>query len=97
MLPSVPSHYLSEMKFPLDVTTCAFTLLALTKDKDWGDHNGYTALSEAAMAGHTVVVGQLLRADADPNLQAQWAACGSGPQRRFDTPNDSMITINYII
>ncbi|CAK9105334.1 unnamed protein product [Durusdinium trenchii] len=42
----------------------------IERDKDWGDHNGYTALSEAAMAGHTVVVGQLLRADADPNLQA---------------------------
>lgn len=32
---------------------------------NWADHNGYTALSEAAMAGHTVVVGQLLRAAAD--------------------------------
>lgn len=29
--------------------------------------NGYTALSEAAMAGHTIVVGQLLRCEAlDP-------------------------------
>ena len=40
------------------------------EDKDWADHNGYTALSEAAMAGHTIVVGQLLRANADPNRQA---------------------------
>lgn len=39
-------------------------------DKDWADHNGYTALSEAAMAGHTIVIGQLLRANADPDRQA---------------------------
>lgn len=42
----------------------------MAEDKDWADHNGYTALSEAAMAGHTIVVGQLLRANADPNQQA---------------------------
>mmetsp|Transcript_44603 Transcript_44603/g.105758 ORF Transcript_44603/g.105758 Transcript_44603/m.105758 type:complete len:412 (+) Transcript_44603:84-1319(+) len=35
------------------------------------DRDGYTALSEAASAGHTVVVGQLLRALSDPNQQAK--------------------------
>lgn len=34
------------------------------------DRDGYTPLSEASVAGHTVVVGQLLRALADPNRQA---------------------------
>mmetsp|Transcript_21343 Transcript_21343/g.39045 ORF Transcript_21343/g.39045 Transcript_21343/m.39045 type:complete len:303 (-) Transcript_21343:53-961(-) len=34
------------------------------------DRDGYTALSEAAAGGHTVVVGQLIRADSDPNQQA---------------------------
>jgi hypothetical protein len=34
------------------------------------DHNGYSALSEASIAGHTIVVGQLLRALANPNSKA---------------------------
>lgn len=35
------------------------------------DRSGYSALSEASMAGHTVVVGQLIRALADPNHRAE--------------------------
>jgi len=34
------------------------------------ERNGYTALSEASIAGHTIVVGQLLRALANPNSKA---------------------------
>lgn len=34
------------------------------------DRNGYSAISEASVAGHTIVVGQLLRALANPNSRA---------------------------
>eukprot|EP00929_Paragymnodinium_shiwhaense_P112718 TRINITY_DN80988_c0_g1_i1.p1 TRINITY_DN80988_c0_g1~~TRINITY_DN80988_c0_g1_i1.p1 ORF type:complete len:918 (+),score=272.69 TRINITY_DN80988_c0_g1_i1:102-2756(+) len=36
-------------------------------DTEATDRHGYTAISEAAIAGHTAVVGYLLRALADPN------------------------------
>lgn len=59
--------YLYHFTPQLCVILCNFVS---AEDKDWADYNGYTALSEAAMAGHTIVVGQLLRANADPNRQA---------------------------
>lgn len=46
-------------------------LLGARVDLEAKERNGYTALSEASIAGHTVVVGQLLRALADPNTRAQ--------------------------
>lgn len=45
-------------------------LLKENADTEVADLDGYTAISEAAMAGHTVVVGMLLRAAADPNAKA---------------------------
>jgi len=39
-------------------------------DTEVADLDGYTAISEAAMAGHTPVVGMLLRAAANPNATA---------------------------
>eukprot|EP00928_Gymnodinium_smaydae_P011863 TRINITY_DN1433_c0_g2_i1.p1 TRINITY_DN1433_c0_g2~~TRINITY_DN1433_c0_g2_i1.p1 ORF type:complete len:937 (-),score=287.72 TRINITY_DN1433_c0_g2_i1:88-2898(-) len=40
-------------------------------DVEAEDRGGYTAISEAAVAGHTPVIGQLLRALADPNHAAR--------------------------
>lgn len=45
-------------------------LLKEGADTEVADLDGYTAISEAAMAGHTPVVGMLLRAAADPNAKA---------------------------
>lgn len=46
-------------------------LIAEGADLTVTERNGYSAISEAAVAGHTVVIGQLLRALADPNQAAQ--------------------------
>eukprot|EP00930_Biecheleria_cincta_P095019 TRINITY_DN868_c0_g1_i1.p1 TRINITY_DN868_c0_g1~~TRINITY_DN868_c0_g1_i1.p1 ORF type:complete len:843 (-),score=199.46 TRINITY_DN868_c0_g1_i1:210-2738(-) len=45
-------------------------LLKEGADTEVADLDGYTAISEAAMAGHTPVVGMLLRAGANPNAAA---------------------------
>jgi len=46
-------------------------LITAGADVEVANHHGHTALSEAAIAGHTPICGQLLRALADPNSLAQ--------------------------